>query len=56
MNKYQQGKIYKIVCNETGDIYIGSTIEPTLARRLAKHVAKYKFWLKTQNYKLCYFI
>ncbi len=25
MNKYQEGKIYKIVCNITNEIYIGST-------------------------------
>jgi hypothetical protein len=29
--------IYEIVCNETGERYIGSTFEPTLARRLAYH-------------------
>jgi len=35
-NKYQEGKIYKIVCNITGEIYIGSTIQ-TLEERLAVH-------------------
>jgi len=35
-NKYQQGKIYKIVCNITGEVYYGSTID-TLNRRLTKH-------------------
>lgn len=29
--------IYEIVCNETGERYIGSTFEPTLARRIAAH-------------------
>ena len=43
---YQRGKIYKIVCNITGKIYIGSTCEPTLARRLAKHVGDFKCWKK----------
>ena len=43
-NKYQRGKIYKIISNHTDKIYIGSTTEPTLARRLTGH---------TQNYK-CY--
>ncbi len=38
MPNYQLGKIYKIVCNLTGKVYYGSTCEPTLARRLAKHV------------------
>lgn len=35
-NKYQEGKIYKIVCNITGEIYIGSTIQ-YLCDRLATH-------------------
>ena len=35
-NKYQEGKIYKIVCNITGEVYIGSTID-TLQERLRKH-------------------
>jgi hypothetical protein len=41
---YSKGKIYKIVCNITNKIYIGSTCEPTLARRLAKHVSNFKDW------------
>ena len=43
---YQRGKIYKIVCNITNKIYIGSTCEPTLARRLANHVGNFKKWKK----------
>ena len=39
---YQNGKIYKIVCNVTDEVYIGSTCQPTVARRLAKHVDNYK--------------
>ena len=35
---YQKGKIYKIVCNVTDEIYIGSTCQSTLARRLSGHV------------------
>jgi hypothetical protein len=45
MPDYSNGKIYKIVCNITGDVYIGSTCEPILARRLAGHVKSYKCWL-----------
>jgi hypothetical protein len=41
---YQKGKIYKIVCNITNKIYIGSTCEPTLARRLSGHVQNFKKW------------
>ena len=44
MVNYNNGKIYKIVCNITGEIYIGSTCEPTLARRLAKHRDDYNRW------------
>ena len=46
-NKYQRGKIYQLIDNTNGNIYIGSTCEKTLARRLTKHVSNYKGWLKT---------
>ena len=36
-NKYKNGKIYKIVCNITNEIYIGSTVE-ILEERLRKHI------------------
>lgn len=45
-NRYKRGKIYKIVCNTTGLQYIGSTCEPTLARRLVMHRASYNNYLK----------
>lgn len=45
MVNYQLGKIYKIVCNVTGQVYVGSTCEPTLAKRLSKHVDSYRCWL-----------
>jgi len=44
MPNYQNGKIYKIVCNITNECYIGSTTQPTLAKRLSGHVGKYKHW------------
>ena len=47
MPNYQDGKIYKIVCNITDECYIGSTTEPTIARRLAGHVSTFKSWKKT---------
>jgi len=48
MPNYQNGKIYKIT---SGDIiYIGSTCEPTLARRLAKHVANYTGFKKGKDH------
>jgi len=33
----KQGLIYEIVCNETQERYIGSTFQPTVARRISKH-------------------
>ena len=45
MVNYQQGKIYKIVCNITGLVYIGSTCENRLSRRLSHHVGHYKIFL-----------
>ena len=45
MRDYSKGKIYKIVCNITGLTYYGSTCEPTLSRRLAKHRSNYKDYL-----------
>jgi hypothetical protein len=51
MPNYQDGKIYKIVCNITDECYIGSTCEPTLARRLATHVSNYKKWKACKSNK-----
>ena len=48
MPDYSRGKIYKITSGEM--TYIGSTCEPTLAKRLANHVKCYKSWLNTQQY------
>jgi hypothetical protein len=45
MVNYLLGKIYKIVNNNNNEIYIGSTCEPILARRLAGHVYDYKGYL-----------
>lgn len=45
MNKYQRGKVYKLISEQSDKVYVGSTCEPTLARRLATHRADYKYWL-----------
>lgn len=45
-NRYQQGKIYKIVSPHTEKIYIGSTTKQYLSQRLAKHKSDFKEWLK----------
>jgi hypothetical protein len=45
MVKYENGKIYKIVCNVSGKIYYGSTAELNLSTRLAHHRSNYKRYL-----------
>eukprot|EP01080_Neovahlkampfia_damariscottae_P008462 gene8462-gene263 len=42
MVNYGNGKIYKIVCNVTNQIYIGSTTKDRLCQRLTKHVGDFK--------------
>ena len=44
MVNYENAKIYKLVCNKTGLIYIGSTCQRLLCKRLSGHVANYKCW------------
>ena len=46
MVNYKLGKIYRLECNITGLVYVGSTCEPTLAKRLTKHVGVYRYYLK----------
>jgi hypothetical protein len=49
MVNYQLGKIYRIVCNTTGLVYVGSTCEPTLAKRLQAHKRDYKCHLNGKD-------
>ena len=37
MVNYHNSKIYKIVCNETGEVYYGSTTQKNLASRMTAH-------------------
>ena len=46
---YSKGKIYKIVCNTTGLIYVGSTIQK-LCERLRGHRTDYKSYLKGKQH------
>jgi hypothetical protein len=46
---YQNGKIYKIVSDNTDKIYIGSTCNP-LYKRLWQHKTSYKTFQKTNKY------
>jgi hypothetical protein len=55
MVNYQQGKIYRLVCNTTGLVYVGSTCEPTLTRRLQTHKGDYKKFLDGKNKNLTSF-
>ena len=41
MNKYQNGKVYKITSKQTDKIYVGSTIQ-TLNKRMMSHRTKIK--------------
>ena len=51
---YQNGKIYRIVCNKTGLQYVGSTTQP-LCKRLSYHRRGYTHWSKTKtNYTWSY--
>jgi len=50
MSRYNRGKIYKIIDNITGKVYFGSTIEPTLAKRLTKHIASFKLYKQGKGY------
>lgn len=44
MSNYQLSKVYQIVCLTTGQKYVGSTTQKTLAERLAGHVKSFKCW------------
>ena len=48
MERYQRGKVYRIVCRKTGKQYIGSTCKKLLSQRLANHVCNFKAWKKNR--------
>jgi len=41
---FSQAKIYKIVCNTTQEIYVGSTTKQYLSQRLSAHRDAFKRW------------
>ncbi len=47
---YSKGKIYQIIDYTNDNVYVGSTCEPTLARRLAGHVSNYKAYLNGKRH------
>jgi hypothetical protein len=48
MSNYQNGKIYKIVCNITKEIYVGSTTL-SLEERLRQHTSDYNRYLNNKR-------
>ena len=48
MNKYTNGKIYRLVCNITGLNYYGSTVQP-LHKRKYEHKQNYELYMKNKN-------
>jgi hypothetical protein len=48
MPNYQNGRIYRIICNVTGEDYSSSTTLP-LCQRLAQHRQEYKQFMKGTN-------
>jgi len=50
MTDYKKGKIYKIECQETNRIYIGSTCQPTVAGRLRGHVYQWRDYKKGKGH------
>ena len=51
VNKYKNGKIYKIVAYETNDVYIGSTVQ-SLNKRYNDHKSAFKSWINNKK-KYC---
>ena len=51
MSRYRNAKIYKLVSNKNGLIYVGSTCL-TLPQRLSQHERDYKQYLKTGQVQL----
>jgi len=51
--KYEHSKIYKIVCDETNKIFIGSTVQKYLSSRLSQYRLLHKNYKNNQsrNYK-----
>ena len=54
MNRYSNGKIYKVVDIGYNSAYYGSTCEE-LCQRMARHRYKYNYYLKTNSNKISVF-
>eukprot|EP01050_Picozoa_sp_SAG11_P040609 SAG11_NODE_17752_length_509_cov_372.278049_1_plen_102_part_01 len=55
MVNYNNGKIYKIVCNITGLVYVGSTTKKYLSSRLAEHRSHYKAYISNKYHHVSAF-
>lgn len=51
-NKYSNGKICKLICLLTGNVYVGSTCE-TLDMRLSEHIKHYKQYKSGTRKNMC---
>ena len=51
MNRYSQGKIYKIWNTVDSEIYVGSTCKNTLAERMAQHRSNFKLGVQYKLYQ-----
>eukprot|EP01050_Picozoa_sp_SAG11_P031786 SAG11_NODE_10028_length_861_cov_30.934383_2_plen_208_part_00 len=49
MVNYNNGKIYKIVCNITGLVYVGSTTRKYLSQRLVLHKCNYQRYIQKKS-------
>jgi len=52
-NKYSRGKIYKIVSQTNDDIYIGSTCEKYLSKRLGDHACHFRDFVEKDKGTYC---
>jgi hypothetical protein len=48
-NRYNNGKIYKLVSPHSNKIYVGSTCKKYLCQRLSQHKSNYKEWIKNEK-------
>jgi len=55
MPNYSLGKVYKLVSNQTDQVYYGSTCSPLLSTRLAGHGKHYRLYLKDKYHYMTSF-
>lgn len=53
MVNYENGKIYKIVCNITGETYYGHTNYKYLSKRISNHRSDLNRWKRGVSKKFC---